>query len=140
MITQPFITRDAADSRQAFQYLKTRLHRQMIDAIDFSKASRFSEPELRSQLRSLAAPLCDQQADRLPAQERETLVREIMDEIYGFGPLESLMADPEVSAIQINAPDSVRIQRNGHFERTNVRFADREHLMQFIRRLVGRAG
>ena len=68
------------------------------------------------------------------------MVREIMDEIYGFGPIESLMDDPEVSDVLINGPDSVFIERNGLLERTDIRFADDAHLMQFIQRLVGRAG
>ncbi|HET6425554.1 MAG TPA: CpaF family protein, partial [Planctomycetaceae bacterium] len=72
------------DPRQAFQMLKTRLHRQMVDAIDLSKAGELPERELRSQLRSLAAHLCSQQSVNLSGEDREVMVREIMDEIYGF--------------------------------------------------------
>ena len=128
------------DPRQAFQQLKTRLHRQMVDAIDLSKAGLLPERELRSQLRSLATHLCGQEAVNLPPDDREAMVREIMDEIYGFGPIEPLMNDPEVSDVLINGPDSVFIERNGLLERTDIRFASNEHLIHFIQRLVGRAG
>jgi pilus assembly protein CpaF len=128
------------DPRQAFQQLKTRLHRQMVDAIDLSKAGQLPERELRSQLRALASHLCSQQSVNLPADDRDGMVREIMDEIYGFGPIESLMQDTDVSDVLINGPDSVFIERNGILERTDIRFANDEHLLHFIQRLVGRAG
>jgi pilus assembly protein CpaF len=128
------------DPRQAFQVLKTRIHRQMVEAIDLSKAGQLSERDLRAQLRNLATHLCSQQTVNLPADEREAMVREIMDEIYGFGPIEPLMNDPDVSDVLINGPDSVFIERNGLLERTDIRFANDEHLIHFIQRLVGRAG
>jgi len=130
----------AADPRQAFQLLKTRIHRQMVDAIDLSKAGQLPEKDLRAQLRGLAAHLCAQQTVNLPVEDREAMVREIMDEIYGFGPIEPLMRDPDVSDVLINGPDSVFIERNGLLERTDIRFANNEHLIHFIQRLVGRAG
>jgi pilus assembly protein CpaF len=133
-------TTPAVDPRQAFQDLKTRLHRQMVDAIDLSRAGELPERELRSQLRSLAAHLCSQQSVALSTEDREVMVREIMDEIYGFGPIEALMSDIDVSDVLINGPDSVFIERNGRLERTDVRFANDEHLLHFIQRLVGRAG
>ncbi len=130
----------AVDPRQAFQVLKTRIHRQMVDAIDLSKAGQLPERELRAQLRGLASHLCAQQTVNLPVDDRESMVREIMDEIYGFGPIEPLMNDADVSDVLINGPDSVFIERNGLLERTDIRFANDEHLIHFIQRLVGRAG
>jgi len=133
-------TQTQADSQREFQQLKTRLHRQMVDAIDLSKAGELSESELRDQLRSLAAHLCTRGSVQLDAGDRDTMVAEIMDEIYGFGPLESLMADPGVSDVLVNGADSVFVERQGVLERTNVRFADDNHLLRLIQRLVSRAG
>ncbi|MBM84043.1 MAG: pilus assembly protein CpaF [Planctomycetaceae bacterium] len=76
----------------------------------------------------------------LPTTSRDVMVREIMDEIYGFGPLEPLMNDPEVSDVLVNGADRVFVERNGILQETDVKFADDEHLMRFIHRLVGRAG
>jgi pilus assembly protein CpaF len=112
----------------------------MVDAIDLSKAGQLPEKDLRAQLRGLAAHLCGQQTVNLPVEDREAMVREIMDEIYGFGPIEPLMRDPDVSDVLVNGPDSVFIERNGLLERTDIRFANNDHLIHFIQRLVGRAG
>lgn len=132
---------DVSDnSVRDFQRLKTSLHRQMVDVIDFSKAESLSEAELRNQLRSLADYLCSKQALQLGQSQREAMVDEIMDEIYGFGPIESLMVDPQVTDIMINGPDRILVERGGMLESTNLRFADSFHLMNFIHRLVGRAG
>ena len=128
------------NSVRDFQRLKTSLHRQIVDVIDFSKAEAMTEVELRSQLRSLAEYLCGRQTIPVSHQQREAMVSEIMDEIYGFGPIESLMVDPSVTDILVNGPDRVLVERNGVLESTNIRFADSAHLMQFIHRLVGRAG
>ncbi len=128
------------NSARDFQRLKTSLHRQIVDVVDFSKAEAMTENELRSQLRSLAEYLCSRQAVKVDHEQREAMVSEIMDEIYGFGPIESLMVDPTVTDILVNGPDRVLVERNGILESTNIRFADSGHLMQFIHRLVGRAG
>ncbi len=129
-----------ADARKAFQQLKTRLHHEMVDAIDMSKAGELGDEEFRRQLLALATHLVDQRGVELSADEQKAMVAELMDEIYGFGPLEKLMHDPEISDVLVNGADSVFIERNGMLEQTDVRFADDDHLMRFIQRLVGRAG
>jgi pilus assembly protein CpaF len=105
-----------------------------------SKAGELGEEEFRRQLQALAAHLCGQRDAGVPAGERERMVRELMDEIYGFGPLQALMADPEVSDVLVNGADAVFVERNGLLERTSVRFADDQHLLQYIQRLVSHAG
>jgi pilus assembly protein CpaF len=130
----------AANHSREFQQLKTSLHRQIVDAVDFSKAETLSEADLRAQLRSLAEHLCSRRQTSLESQHREIMVTEIMDEIYGFGPLESLMVDPDVTDILVNGSDRVMVERKGVLEATQLRFADDAHLMRFIQRLVGRAG
>ena len=137
MIAEP-TTRGA--SRRTFQQLKTVLHRRIVDAIDLSKAGQLGEEDLRRQLRALAEHLCSRDEVQLDAADREVMVREIMDEIYGFGPLEPLMNDADVSDVLVNGPDRVFVERNGVLEETDVQFAGEEHLLQFIQRLVGRAG
>ncbi len=128
------------EAQRAFQQLKTRLHRQMVDAMDLSKAGQLPEHELRKQLRALASHLCDMHSSYLPESEREQMVNEIMDEMYGFGPLEPLMNDPEISDVLVNGADTVFVERNGLLEQTDIQFADNNHLLHLIQRLVGRAG
>jgi len=127
-------------SPQEFQQLKSSLHRQMVDVIDFSRAESMSEEELRDQLRSLAQYLCTRDETRLDGEQRDTMVGEIMDEIYGFGPLEPLMNDPDVTDVLVNGPQRVLVERHGKLETTDIQFGDDGHLMQFIHRLVSRAG
>ena len=129
-----------ADPRQSFQELKTRLHRQMVDAIDLSKAGELPEETLRAQLQALATHLCSVQSLNLAPADREIMVQEIMNEIYGFGPLQALMNDPEVSDVLVNGAYNVYVERNGMLMPTDVRFASDDHLLEFIQRLVGRAG
>lgn len=128
------------DSRQAFQQLKTRLHRRMVDAIDMSKAGQLGEEQLRDQLQALAGHLCSMDAVSLAPADRDVMVREIMDEIYGFGPLEPLMNDPDVTDVLVNGAGTVFVEKGGLLQRTDIRFADDEHLVSLIQRLVGRAG
>lgn len=133
-------TQPAASSGREFQQLKTSLHRQMVDVVDFSRAEALSEDELRDQLKGLAEYLCSRQDVNLSGDLRDVMVNEIMDEIYGFGPLEPLMTDPDVTDVLVNGPDRVLVERNGILESTDVKFANDQHLMQLINRLVGRAG
>ncbi len=134
------VASSTAEAKKAFQRLKTQLHRQMVDAIDFSKAGELPENDLRIKLRGLAEHLCLQQEISLDQKNRDVMVREILDEIYGFGPLEPLMSDPDISDVLVNGADKVFIERNGVLEQTDISFADDEHLLQLIHRLVGRAG
>ena len=133
-------TSRSGSPRQSFQQLKTRLHRQMVDAIDMSKAGEIGDETFRGQLRALASHLCERPEAGLPAGDRETMVRELMDEVYGFGPLQPLMDDPEVSDVLVNGAGTVIVERNGLLQKTDVTFADDAHLLQFIQRMVGRAG
>ena len=75
-----------AESQRAFQQLKTRLHRQMIDAMDLSKAGQLPEHELRKQLRALASHLCEMHSSYLPESEREQMVNEIMENLGNVQP------------------------------------------------------
>jgi pilus assembly protein CpaF len=128
------------DTRRAFQQLKTRLHRQMVDSIDLAKAGELGDDEFRKQLSALATHLVGRPETNLPASDRPAMVKELMDEVYGFGPLQTLMNDPAVSDVLVNGADTVFVERNGLLERTDVKFADEEHLLNFIQRLVGQAG
>ena len=134
------IGEDARHASLEFQRLKTQLHRQIVDAIDMSKAGDLGDVEFRRQLESLAEHVCRRPDVQLADQDRSVMVRELMDEIYGFGPLQRLMDDPDVSDVLVNGCDSVFVERNGLLERADVRFAGDAHLLHFIQRLVSQAG
>jgi len=128
------------ENRRSFQQLKTKLHRQIVDVIDMSKAGEIGQEEFRKQLRSLANHLITRPEVNLAGRDKDLMVQELMDEIYGFGPIQEVMDDPEVSDVLVNGADTVFVERNGLLEKTDIKFADDEHLLQFIQRLVGRAG
>ena len=134
------VTGTLPDNRRSFQQLKTKLHRQIVDVIDMSKAGEVGPEEFRKQLRSLATHLVSRPENNLTGRDRDIMVQELMDEIYGFGPIQEVMDDPDVSDVLVNGAETVFIERNGLLERTNIKFADDDHLLQFIQRLVGRAG
>ncbi len=128
------------DNRRTFQQLKTKLHRQIVDSIDMSKSGELGDEEFRKQLKGLAVYLVARPEANLSGRDRELMVQELMDEIYGFGPIQELMDDPEISDVLVNGYDTVFVERNGLLERTDVKFADDAHLLHFIQRLVGQAG
>lgn len=134
------VVQQQTEEKPSFQELKTRLHRQIVDSIDMSKAGEMGEVEFRAQLEALASYLCARPDVHLTEQEQRQMVRELMDEIYGFGPLQSLMDDPDVSDVMVNGANSVFVERNGLLQRTDIRFANDDHLLHFIQRLVGQAG
>ncbi|MFO0919029.1 MAG: ATPase, T2SS/T4P/T4SS family [Planctomycetaceae bacterium] len=140
MIAQPAVFRSNDETNDGSCSLKIRLHRQLVNAIDLSKAERLPEHERRCQLRALAAHLCEQEARDLSPSERSRLADEILAEIVGFGPIDSLMSAGDVTEIVIHGPDSVFIERNGCRERANVRFNDADHLRRFVQHQVRRAG
>src|ERR1700722_1592201 len=128
------------DDRKSFQKLKRALERRIVEAVDLSKANDLAEGELREEVEALATHVCASESVGLPPEMREPMVREILNEIYGFGPLEPLMRDPEISEILVNGPDNVSIERDGLLTETESRFADAAHLVQLVQRLARRAG
>ena len=132
--------RTRSDDQKSFQKLKTVLERRIVEAVDLSRAPDIDSRKLRDQVKALATQVCASDSVGLPAEMRETMVDGILAEIYGFGPLEALMNDPEVSDVLVNGPDNVCVERNGVLEETEIRFADEAHLRQLIERLVRRAG
>src|SRR5207244_7614717 len=76
----------------------------------------------------------------LTRMERERLIDEVLDETFGFGPLEMLLKDPTISDILINGPHKIYVERRGKREKTEVKFRDNDHLMQIIDRIVSKVG
>ena len=97
-----------------------------------------AEPELRNVINSIL----EQESEAMPLSlfERESLVNDVLNELFGLGPLEELLADPDISDILVNRFDRVYIERNGRLEETKVVFRDDRHLMQIIERIVSSVG
>ena len=123
-----------------FQRIKAEVHRQVIGKIDLTTVGGMDDESLRWEIRRAATVLLDDRSDLLNEAERDRLVNEVIDETFGLGPLEPLFRDASISDIMINGGDTVYIERNGQLERTKIKFADDNHLIKIIQRIVSAVG
>src|SRR5205809_3008203 len=133
----------AGADRQAsksFEELKRLIHGKLVDKLDLSRVSDLEGDTLRREIRLVVERLCDTENPLLNRMERERLIEEVLDETFGFGPLELLLKDPTVSDILINGPAKIYVERRGKMEKTDVKFRDSDHLLQIIDRIVSRVG
>jgi len=126
--------------RAEYQQVKADLHRKILDRLDLEKLGRTNSETAREEVLILIRTSVNSEAVPLSFAERERLAREILDEIFGLGPLEPLLKDPSISDILVNRFDKVYIERGGKLEPTGLSFKDNGHLMQIIDRIVSRVG
>jgi pilus assembly protein CpaF len=123
-----------------YQQVKADLHRKILDRLDLEKLGRSSGDSAREEVLALIRNAVNSEVIPLSFAERERLSREILDEIFGLGPLEPLLKDHTISDILVNRFDKVYIERSGKLELTGLSFKDNGHLMQIIERIVSRVG
>jgi len=126
--------------RTEYQQVKADLHRKILDRLDLEKLGRTAGDAAREEVLILIRNSVNSEAVPLSFAERERLSREILDEIFGLGPLEPLLKDPSISDILVNRFDRVYIERAGKLEPTGLSFKDDAHLMQIIDSIVSRVG
>ena len=129
-----------AFERSEYQQVKADLHRKILDRLDLEKLGRTTGDSAREEVLVLIRSSVNSEAVPLSFAEREQLSREILDEIFGLGPLEPLLKDPTISDILVNRFDRVYVERAGKLEITGLSFKDNQHLMQIIDRIVSRIG
>jgi pilus assembly protein CpaF len=120
--------------------LKSAIHRELINKLDLDKLMLLPDERTKQQMLGVIRQLIGQQEVPLSAIERDVLAREVMDEVFGFGPLEPLLQDPTVNDILVNTYNTVYVERNGVLEETSVVFKDNVHLMHIIDKIVSRVG
>jgi pilus assembly protein CpaF len=126
--------------RADYQQVKADLHRKILDRLDLEKLGKTSGDSARDEVLVVIRNAVNSEVVPLSFAERERLSREILDEIFGLGPLEPLLKDPTISDILVNKFDRVYIERAGKLELTGLSFKDNVHLMQIIERIVSRVG
>jgi pilus assembly protein CpaF len=126
--------------RTEYQQVKADLHRKILDRLDLEKLGRTPSDAAREEVLLLIRNTVNSEAVPLSFAERERLAREILDEIFGLGPLEPLLKDPTISDILVNRYNRVYVERAGKLEATGLSFKDDAHLMQIIDRIVSRIG
>ncbi len=123
------------------QEIKSAVHHELLKRMDLEKLAFIQENRAaRLQLLGLIQQLIGEQGVPLSAVERDRLAKEVMDEVFGLGPLEPLLQDPTVSDILVNTSDTVYVERRGMLEKTNVVFKDDTHLMHIIDKIVSAVG
>jgi pilus assembly protein CpaF len=125
---------------KSFEELKRLIHGKLVDKLDLSRVSDLEGETLRREIRLVVERLCDTENPLLNRMERERLIDEVLDETFGFGPLEVLLKDPTISDILINGPHKIFVERRGKMEKSDVKFRDNEHLLQIIDRIVSKVG
>jgi len=120
--------------------IKARIHRRLINKLDLTKLDGDDPVGIRTDVRRVIALLLDDETIPLNTSEREMITEDVLNEIFGLGPLESLLSDKTISDILVNGPRQVYIERRGRLERVDITFRDDAHLMQIIDRIVSRIG
>jgi pilus assembly protein CpaF len=133
---------ESQEDRELEHYLqlKAQIHRSLIQRMNLSSIERMPIEQLRPDVDRLVSELLTQQALPLNSVEKVRLTDDLIDELRGFGPLEPLLRDPTVSDILANTYREVYVERRGVIELTKVRFADNDHLLRVIERIVDRVG
>ena len=125
---------------EQYETLKRHIHIQLVDRLDMNRVAEMDPKTLRNEIRSIVEQLCDTENPLLNRNERQRLVNEILDETFGFGPLELLLKDDKIGDIMINGPKKIFIEKEGKIQKSEVVFRDSEHLLQIIDRIVSRVG
>jgi len=126
--------------RSQYQQTKAELHRRILDKLNLERLDRIPGQMAREEVLVLIRSAISTHGMPLSSAERERLSREILDEIFGLGPLERLLDDTSISDILVNRFDQIYIERQGKLERTQLSFRDDQHLIQIIDRIVSRVG
>jgi pilus assembly protein CpaF len=123
-----------------YQELKFTIHRKLLDRINLEALSSLAGERARTEIRIAVAKLVDEERTPLSLAEKERVIEEVLDEVFGLGPLEPLLRDPTISDILVTTPKLVYIERGGKLFRTSVEFKDNTHLLRIIEKVVARVG
>jgi pilus assembly protein CpaF len=123
-----------------YQELKFKLHRRLLDKINLEALSSIENQKVRVEVRNALMALMDEESTLLSSLERQQICDEVLDEVFGLGPLEPLLQDPTISDILVNTHKQVYVERKGMLELTNVTFKDDGHLLRIIDKIVSQVG
>ena len=137
------LPKQSADMRNPqYQALKGRIHEELLGRLNLERLARVKREDAEPEIRNLISNLLDRESQTTPLSlfERDALVVDVLHEIFGLGPLEALLADPEISDILVNRYNQVYLERNGRLEESDVVFQNDAHLLRIIERIVSMVG
>ena len=130
----------ASTLRPDFNAVKTAIHRKLIQKLNLDRLNEIKREDARREMSHILEALVVGESTPMTLEERERLASEVLDEVFGLGPLEPLLNDPTVSDILVNTHNRVYVERSGILEQTPVQFRDDAHLMTIIDRIVSAVG
>ena len=133
----------AADIRHPhYQTIKAKVHQELLNRLNLERLARISRDQAEPEIRTLILSLLETETKTTPLSlyERESMTVDVLDELFGLGPLEALLKDPTVSDILVNRYNHVYVEREGRIEECTAVFRDDKHLMQIIERIVSSVG
>jgi len=139
LITGETKKRGGLDFR-VYQELKTGIHRDLLNKVDLEKVAMVRDDRTRRQVFGVIQDLVSNLKTPLSGPEKERLSLEVLDEVFGLGPLEPLLQDPTISDILVNGAKEVYVERAGLLEETKISFKDDAHLMHIIDKIVSAIG
>jgi pilus assembly protein CpaF len=142
-MAKPAPTTLSVDARHPqYQEIKARVHEGLLNRLNLERLTRTRREDAEPEIRGLVAEMLDAESSRQPLSlsERQALAEDVLNELFGLGPLESQLADPAVSDILVNRFDQVYVERHGLLEPVDIVFKDDAHLMRIIERIVSSVG
>lgn len=132
--------RPKAALKPEYQELKFTLHRKLVDKINLEALATIDNQRVRSEVRQALISLIDAEPTLLRSIEKQQISDEVLDEVFGLGPLEPLLQDSTISDILVNTHKQVYVERKGLLELTSVNFRDDSHLLRIIDKIVSQVG
>jgi pilus assembly protein CpaF len=129
-----------APPRQQYLDLKASVHRKLLNRLNLEALAQSDRARAESEIRTLLSELLTEENTPLSLGEREMLFMEVIDDVFGLGPLEPLLRDPSISDILVNTYRNVFVERGGRLEKVSTNFQDDRHLMRVIDRIVSQVG
>jgi len=130
----------AARSADRYFELKSEIHRKLLGVLNLERVSSIPKDRLRAEIGRVVERLLDEERVPMTTAEQTRIVEEVLDEVLGLGPLETLLKEPTISDILVNRYNKVFIERNGKLSETQVRFKDDQHLLHIIEKIVSQVG
>jgi len=131
---------DGHSENVVLQKIKADIHRQLLEVLNLNEARHIPLEQLHEECSKRVDALLNARQYPLSGPDKQRLLREVMDEVFGFGPLEVFLRDPEISDILVNGPHKIYIEKHGQLKPTNVTFMDEKHLMRIIHRIGSNVG
>ncbi|MEM7241032.1 MAG: CpaF family protein [Pseudomonadota bacterium] len=133
------LSKDAA-RRQKLMELKLQMHRRLLESLNLAAIETASDADLRNEIQAITADGLQEAGQVLSKSERAQLISDLFDEVTGLGPLEPMLKDETINDILINGSKNIFIERNGRLEKTDIQFADENHLRRIIDKIVSAVG